>query len=100
MTRSLTVSPQATLPSSSSCSTKALTSSRPARCVVVARVAPTRSTDVCWRVTGQQMKDTPLIRAAHNGHLQTVMYLVEMGADVDTIDLVRRQAHPSRRPSF
>jgi len=36
------------------------------------------------------MKDTPLIRAAHNGHLQTVMHLVEAGADVDTLDLVRR----------
>lgn len=36
------------------------------------------------------MKDTPLIRAAHNGHLQTVMYLAEEGADVNTLDLVRR----------
>ena len=37
------------------------------------------------------MKDTPLIRSAHNGHLQTVMYLVSQGADVDTIDIVRRR---------
>ena len=50
------------------------------------------------------MKDTPLIRAAHNGHLQTVMYLVEMGADVNTLDLVRRLrvarrvAQPSNAP--
>ena len=28
------------------------------------------------------MKDTPLQRAAHNGHLQTVRFLVENGADV------------------
>ena len=35
------------------------------------------------------MKDTPLIRSAHNGHMQTVMYLVSQGADVDTIDIVR-----------
>ena len=35
------------------------------------------------------MKDTALIRAAHNGHLQTVMYLAEQGADLNTLDLVR-----------
>lgn len=35
------------------------------------------------------MKDTPLLRAAHNGHLQTVMYLAEQGADLNTVDLVR-----------
>lgn len=34
------------------------------------------------------MKETPLIRAAHNGHLQMVQYLVEQGADVDCLDLV------------
>ena len=38
---------------------------------------------------GSQMKETPLLRAAHNGHLQTVMYLVEQGADLNTVDLVR-----------
>ena len=41
------------------------------------------------------MKDTPLIRSAHNGHLQTVMYLVSQGADVDTIDIVRPAARLS-----
>ena len=35
------------------------------------------------------MKETPLIRAAHNGHLQMVQFLVQQGADVDCIDLVR-----------
>jgi len=35
------------------------------------------------------MKDTPLLRSAHNGHLQTVMYLAEQGADLNTVDLVR-----------
>lgn len=34
------------------------------------------------------MKETPLIRAAHNGHLQMVQFLVQQGADVDCIDLV------------
>ena len=33
------------------------------------------------------MKDTPLLRAAHNGHLATVMYLVEQGADLNTLDM-------------
>ena len=33
------------------------------------------------------MKETALNRAAHNGHLQTVMYLVEQGADVNCLDL-------------
>jgi hypothetical protein len=37
------------------------------------------------------MKDTPLIRAAHNGHLATVMYLVEQGADLNTLDLARQK---------
>ena len=34
------------------------------------------------------MKETPLSRAAHNGHLQMVRYLVEQGADVNCLDLV------------
>ena len=34
-----------------------------------------------------QMKETPLIRAAHNGHLHTVRFLLESGADVNAIDL-------------
>lgn len=36
-----------------------------------------------------QMKDTPLIRSAHNGHLHVVQYLLEQGADPATLDLVR-----------
>ncbi len=35
-----------------------------------------------------QMKETPLIRCAHNGHYNMVKYLVEQGADVNAIDLV------------
>jgi len=34
------------------------------------------------------MKDTPLLRSAHNGHLQTVMFLVEQGAALNAVDLV------------
>ena len=34
------------------------------------------------------MGETPLIRSAHNGHFQTVMYLVQQGADVNSLDLV------------
>ena len=34
------------------------------------------------------MKETPLSRAAHNGHFQMVHYLVEQGADVNCLDLV------------
>lgn len=35
-----------------------------------------------------QMGETPLIRAAHNGHLQTVRFLLEKGADVNSVDMV------------
>lgn len=35
-----------------------------------------------------QMKESPLSRAAHNGHLQMVQYLVQQGADVNCLDLV------------
>lgn len=35
------------------------------------------------------MKETPLIRCAHNGHLQAVKMLVARGADVNALDLVR-----------
>ena len=38
---------------------------------------------------GLQMKETPLIRCAHNGHLQAVKMLVARGADVNALDLVR-----------
>ena len=34
------------------------------------------------------MGETPLIRAAHNGHFQTVAFLVESGADVNSVDMV------------
>lgn len=37
-----------------------------------------------------QMKETPLIRCAHNGHYNAVQYLVEQGADVNAIDLVSK----------
>lgn len=36
-----------------------------------------------------QMLETPLSRAAHNGHLQTVRHLLDAGADVNCLDLVR-----------
>jgi ankyrin repeat protein len=32
------------------------------------------------------MGECPLIRAAHNGHLHTVRFLVEKGADVNAVD--------------
>ncbi len=35
------------------------------------------------------MKETPLIRAAHNGQLATVRLLLDKGADVNSIDLAR-----------
>jgi ankyrin repeat protein len=33
------------------------------------------------------MKETPLSRAAHNGHFHTVQFLVENGAEVDALDI-------------
>ena len=41
-----------------------------------------------------QMGETPLIRAAHNGHLATVRLLVEAGADVNALDMVGAGAAP------
>jgi ankyrin repeat protein len=35
-----------------------------------------------------QMGETPLIRAAHNGHFQAVKLLVDSGADVNALDMV------------
>lgn len=40
------------------------------------------------------MKDTPLIRAAHNGHMHTVKFFLEEAepkADVNSLDLVRME---------
>lgn len=34
------------------------------------------------------MGETPLIRCAHNGHLKSVEFLIEHGADVNALDLV------------
>ena len=44
----------------------------------------------------QQMGETPLIRCAHNGHFQTVKFLVEQGADVNAVDMVGPQERQSR----
>ena len=33
------------------------------------------------------MKDTPLARAANNGHYQTCKFLIEQGAEVDALDI-------------
>lgn len=33
------------------------------------------------------MGESPLIRAAHNGHLHTVRFLLERGADVNAVDI-------------
>lgn len=35
------------------------------------------------------MMETPLSRAAHNGHIATVRYLLEQGADANCLDMVR-----------
>lgn len=51
-------------------------------CTHVDPSSPFRS----WR----QMGETPLIRSAHNGHFQTVKFLVEKGADVNAVDSVSR----------
>jgi hypothetical protein len=34
------------------------------------------------------MRETPIIRAAHNGHLAVVEHLMQSGADVGARDLV------------
>ena len=53
----------------------------------IARTGLQRSPTLCTRAGFTQMKDTPLHRAAHNGHLQTVRYLIEAGADLNALDL-------------
>ena len=35
------------------------------------------------------MLETPLSRAVHNGHLQTARHLLDKGADVNCLDIVR-----------
>ena len=35
------------------------------------------------------MKESPLLRASHNGHFKAVKFLVEQGADVNALDMVR-----------
>ena len=51
-------------------------------------------TEMAWekKLCRLQMLETPLIRCAHNGHLESVQVLVEQGADVNAIDLVRIHA--------
>ena len=39
--------------------------------------------------TVAQMLETPLSRAVHNGHLQTARHLLDKGADVNCLDIVR-----------
>ena len=39
-----------------------------------------------------QMKETPLIRCAHNGHLQAVKLLMARGADINSLDLAHLPA--------
>ena len=41
-----------------------------------------------------QMLETPLSRAVHNGHLQTARHLLDKGADVNCLDIVRCQFLP------
>lgn len=45
--------------------------------------------NVCPALASAAVQETPLIRAAHNGHLSVVKFLLHSGADVNAIDLVR-----------
>jgi hypothetical protein len=42
--------------------------------------------------TAPQMRETALIRAAHNGHLAVVEHLLQSGADIGARDLVRNHS--------
>ena len=48
----------------------------------------------CQIQCGVKMKEAPLSRAAHNGHLHMVQYLIQQGADVNCLDLVSRPELP------
>merc|ERR1711959_131805 len=48
----------------------------------IAEGAPLNEADHCG-----VLMDTPLIRAAHNGHYQMVKFLIEQGADVNALDM-------------
>ena len=52
------------------------------------------------RWCARQMKETPLIRCAHNGHLQAVKLLMARGADVNSLDLARPPARPPIRSAI
>ena len=45
-----------------------------------------------------QMMETPISRAAHNGHLHTVKFLAEKGADVNCLDLVSNPSGKHKCP--
>ncbi len=52
------------------------------------------------RLSCLQMGETPLIRSAHNGHCGTVRFLVERGADMNALDMVRHSAAQRRGPGW
>ena len=49
---------------------------------------------------GLQMMETPISRAAHNGHLHTVRFLAEKGADVNCLDLVSNPLCKAQTPTI
>ena len=61
----------------------------PARCMQASLDCSEAMSHTSHRVwAGRQMMETPLIRAAHNGHFNMVKFLTEHRADVNAIDLV------------